>query len=211
MRNSGQGATPAALLAAAGQAMGPVEYRERLARLVAEGRTTGPDQGAEMVAYTKLNLSRTARVEKTVRIGEELRNALRSAPAMTWLVITEPWCGDSSQLLPVLQLMAQEAPQIALRILLRDEHPALIDRYLTAGARGIPKLIAFDAEGRERFTWGPRPATAHALVMENKKLPAGQQLPKEAIYAKVHAWYAADRGQETQAELLGLLRTGSSN
>lgn len=204
--SNAQGATPAELLAAAGQAMHAEEYRALLARLVAEGRTTGPDQGEEMVAYTKLNLSRTARVEKTVRIGEELRNALRTAPAMTWLVITEPWCGDSSQLLPVLQLMAVEAPQVALRILLRDEHPTLMGRYLTAGARGIPKLIAFDAEGREQFTWGPRPASAHAMVMGNKELPAAQQLPKEAIYAKVHAWYAADKGLETQAELLGLLR-----
>lgn len=199
-------ATPAMLLQGAKSAMGHTDYRQLLATLVAEGRTTGPDQSEEMVAYTKLNLARTNRVEKTVKPAPETLAALKAAPAMTWLVITEPWCGDSSQVVPVLQIMAEAAPQIELRILLRDDNLELMDRYLTGGARGIPKLIAFNGEGQELFTYGPRPATAQAIVMDNKALPAEKQLAKEDLYAKVHAWYAADKGQAVQQEIVALLK-----
>ena len=44
-----------------------------------EGRTTGADQSEEMVAYTKLNLARTVRNEKTVKLLPELRDALAQA------------------------------------------------------------------------------------------------------------------------------------
>lgn len=181
--------------------MDPSAYRALLARLVEEGRTTGPDQSAEMVAYTKLNLARTVRMERTVVLSAETKSALEGAPAMTWLVITEPWCGDSSQVVPVLQRMAAHAPRIRLCFLLRDEHPELMDRYLTNGARAIPKLIAVDEGGNERFTWGPRPKAAQDLVIGNKQLPLDEQLPKAELYAKVHAWYAKDRGRTVQAEV----------
>ena len=194
------------LVQAAKRAMDPVAYRQLLATLVAERRTSGPDQSEEMVAYTKLNLARTVRVEKTVKPSPETVEVLKAAPAMTWLVITEPWCGDSSQMVPVFQMMAEMAPQITLRILLRDENLELMDRYLTGGARGIPKLIAFNAEGKELFTYGPRPATAQAIVMDNKALPADRQLAKENLYTKVHAWYATDKGRAVQQELVALLK-----
>lgn len=197
---------PEMLLNGAKAAMDHAEYRALLAQLVAEGRTTGPDQGEEMVAYTKLNLARTVRVEKTVKLASEAEQVMSMAPPMTWLVITEPWCGDSSQIVPVLQLMAEAVPRITLRILLRDQHLELMDRYLTGGARGIPKLIAFNDAGKELFTWGPRPEAAQAMVLDNKKLPLDEQIAKEDLYAKVHAWYAADRGKAVQEELVALVK-----
>lgn len=206
MTGKEQAAAPEALLAAAASAMGPSSFRELLERLVKEGRTTGPDQSEEMVAYTKLNLARTVRNEKTVKLQPEVEQALSRAPEMIWLVITEPWCGDSSQVLPVLLLMAGASPAIRVRLLLRDEHLGLMDRYLTHGGRSIPKLIAIDPQGEEIFTWGPRPQAAQDMVWFNKDLPEAQQLPKEEIYAKVHAWYAADKGVSIQQEVLALLK-----
>lgn len=199
------GATPGQLLQAAAQGIDPPAYRALLAQLVAEGRTTGPDQGEEMVAYTRLNLARTVRNEKTVQLLPEVRAKLAQLPSATWLVLTEPWCGDSSQVMPVLALMAQAAPHITLRVLLRDEHLDLMDRYLTKGGRSIPKLIAINGSGKELFTWGPRPQEAQDLVWANKARPAEQQLPKEQLYAMVHAWYAKDRGVAVQREVLELL------
>lgn len=206
MNTAAPGATADMLLSAVGAGITPAAYRALLERLVQEGRTTGPDQSEEMVAYTKLNLARTVRNEKTVKLLPELREALAQAGPMNWLVLTEPWCGDSSQVMPVLAMMAGDAPNINLSILLRDEHLDLMDRYLTLGGRSIPKLIAFDSKGTELFTWGPRPQQAQDIVWENKKLPAGQQLEKEELYAKVHAWYAKDRGVSIQNEVLALLR-----
>lgn len=188
------------------KAMPADAYRALFDRLVAEHRTTGPDQGEGMLAYTKLNLARTVRNEKTVKLLPEVLEVLKHAPAMNWLVLTEPWCGDSSQVAPVLHLMADAAPNVRYGLLLRDEHPGLMDHYLTNGTRSIPKLIAFDPQGKELFTWGPRPKDAQSIVLDNKALPAEKQLPKEELYAKVHAWYAADRGMHVQQELLALLR-----
>ncbi len=197
--------TPQDLLGAVHLAQTPAAYRELLAYLVEEGRTTGPDQGEEMVAYTRLNLARTVRNEKTVKLLPEVREALVNAPAMHWLVLTEPWCGDSSQVMPVLVLMAAASPNVQLSVLLRDEHLPLMDHYLTNGTRSIPKLVAFTPQGQELFTWGPRPQTAQDIVLTNKALPVHEQLPKQELYAKVHGWYAEDRGRSIQLEVLSLL------
>lgn len=193
------------LLAGMAEALGADAYRTLFDRLVAEHRTTGPDQSEEMLAYTKLNLARTVRNEKTVKLLPEVVEALKLAPAMNWLVLTEPWCGDSSQVAPVLHLMAGAAPNVRYGLLLRDGHLGLMDHYLTNGTRSIPKLIAFDLHGKELFTWGPRPQEAQSIVLANKALPADKQLPKEELYAKVHAWYAADKGRHIQQEMLALL------
>lgn len=186
--------------------MSPASFRELLGQLVREGRTTGDDQSEEMVAYTKLNLARTVRNEKTVKLLPEVVEALANVHGMTWLVITEPWCGDSSQVMPVLAMMASAAPDLSMRVVLRDEHLDLMDHYLTHGGRSIPKMIAIDPKGKELFTWGPRPQAAQDMVWANKDLPEAEQLPKEEIYAKVHAWYAANSGVAIQQEVLALLK-----
>lgn len=194
------------LLAGMRQAMTAGAYQELFASVVAEGRTTGPEQNDELREYTKLNLARTNRVNKTVKLLPGLVQVLQGLPPMNWLVLTEAWCGDSSQCTPVLAMLAGAAPSVKFGILLRDSHLELMDRFPTNGTRGIPKLVAFDAHGKELFTWGPRPAAAQELVAANKALPAERQLPKEEIYAKMHAWYAADKGHAIQQEMLALLR-----
>jgi hypothetical protein len=42
-----------------------------------------------------------------------------------WLVISEGWCGDAAQLLPIINKMAVESGKIDLRIVLRDENEEL--------------------------------------------------------------------------------------
>jgi len=205
------GADPRTLLAAIAASMDHAAYRALFHRVVDEHGTTGPDQGEELVAYTKLNQARMHRNEKMVKLLPEVQKALQGAPPMTWLVLTEAWCGDSSQVLPVIDLMAEAAPGIDLRILLRDEHTGLMDLYLTRGGRSIPKLIAVDPKGRELFTWGPRPQVPQDMVWSNKALPPGERLPKDAIYAQVHAWYAADKGLAVQREIIALLRDHTAN
>ncbi|MCK4246628.1 thioredoxin family protein, partial [Candidatus Bipolaricaulota bacterium] len=76
------------------------------------------------------------------------------------LVITEPWCGDSLAILPVVIKLFQEAGNGEIRIVLRDQNPELIDRYLTHGGRAIPIVVFLDENFEERFHWGPRPAQA---------------------------------------------------
>ena len=58
-----------------------------------------------------------------------------------WLILTEAWCGDAAQNIPTIEKIARENDRIKTLYLLRDENLELMDKYLTGGARAIPKLI----------------------------------------------------------------------
>ena len=122
-----------------------------------------------------------------------------SATPRKLLVIAEDWCGDASNTIPILARLVEEVPGLELRVLRRDEHPEVMDRYLTDGARSIPIVIALDSEYREVGHWGPRPAELQAWVMANREM-----LPKADIYPLVRKWYARDRGESTLREVLAL-------
>lgn len=196
-----------ALNAAAAAALTSADYRALFERIVASGEPYGPPGGGYGADYTKLNLARTRRIEKTLEVLPEVKKAMEQAVPQTWLVITEPWCGDSAQCLPVLLHLAQLAPAINVRIALRDQDTALIDAFLTNGARSIPKLVAFDPTNeRVLFTWGPRPQQAHDLVMANKTKPEVEQLSKEALAEALHRWYHENAGVAVQQEMAELVR-----
>jgi len=180
------------------------DYLALTERLVAEGRTTGPDQSDFLAGFTKLNLARTKRWMKTTTPAPELVAALKAGGGAEWWVITEAWCGDSAQNLPLLAEAAETAG-VPLRIILRDENLDIMDRYLTDGSRSIPKLISLTAEGRERFIWGPRPAPAHALYAEWRANPAGRDF--EAFETELHTWYAKDKGRTLTEEIIALAKS----
>lgn len=176
--------------------------------LVEEGRTSGPDQSDFLVFFTKLNYQRMLRWTRTAVLFPETTAAAQRAQPQHWFIITEAWCGDSAQNLPLLAKIAH-AGNIPLQIILRDEHPELIDAYLTNGSRSIPKLISFDPiSGNELFTWGPRPGGAEALFQDWKIAPAGRDF--ETFEKELHTWYAKNKGAETQRELRVLLKRTKS-
>lgn len=112
---------------------------------------------------------------------------------------------DGSGTIPALVRLAEQAPQVELRIIVRDQHPEVMDRYLTNGARSIPIVIVLDGEFRELGHWGPRPRELQAWVMANKDL-----MPKEERIREQRKWYARDRGAATVREVLDVaLRTSS--
>jgi Thioredoxin len=113
------------------------------------------------------------------------------------LVLAEDWCGDAVNTVPVLARWAQRAPGVSLRILRRDEHPDVMDRYLTNGARSIPVVIALDREFGELGAWGPRPRELQAWVMAHKDM-----MPKDERYREVRRWYARDKGETTIREVM---------
>ncbi len=152
--------------------------------------------------YRKLNFQRSLRVSKTTTVSAELKSLLdKIDQPQIWMVLTEDWCGDSAQTLPQIAKIAAVSKFVDLRILHRDEHPEIMDQYLTNGSRGIPKLIAFDNAGNELFQWGPRPAFAAKIVAEGLK----EGLAKEEIYPKLHAWYAKDRGKTVDKDFVELI------
>jgi len=147
------------------QAMSYHGYMQLSEQLVAEERTSGPNQSAPYVHYTKLNLQRMKRLNKTAKVPVLLKQLLHTkAKHWTWVVITEPWCGDAAQCVPVLEKLALAVGDIQTFYILRDEHLEIMDAYLTNGGRAIPKLICIDAKGAEVFTWGPRPAVIQEVM-----------------------------------------------
>ena len=150
----------------------------------------------------KLNFSRSKRIEKQFVPSVELIKAVNKiSNSQLWIVLTESWCGDSAQNLPVLAKISELSKNVKLRILLRDLNLEIMDKYLTNGTRSIPKLIAFDEEENELFHWGARPAAAQQIINELKE----KGLQKNEWLIELHKWYANNRGKEIEKELLELL------
>lgn len=153
--------------------------------------------------YRKINLQRSKRLGKQFQPSEELvEEVIGIDEPQLWMVITETWCGDSAQNLPIIAKTAELNDKIDLRILLRDSNTNIIDHYLTNGtSRSIPILVAFDLYGNEIFKWGPRPDTAKTLVTNLKH----DGFSKEEFNQQLHLWYGRNRGKELESELLQIL------
>lgn len=179
------------------------QYRELIDTLLAENKTTGQDHSEAMVDYTRMNMQRMRRVEKTTVLQDDLVQKMLSLQTpMIWLVLTEAWCGDAAQNIPAIVKVADASPLVEVKLLLRDENPDLMDAYLTDGGRSIPKLIALDANTLEVLgTWGPRPATAQTMVTDARK----ENMPFKEMAEKLHGWYAKDRSRTLQQEFTNLI------
>ena len=137
-------------------------------------------------------------LHRLARIPDWAIAAVPADAGLRLLVLAEDWCGDASNTVPVLARLADLAPGIELRILKRDEHPDLMDRYLTNGSRSIPIVIALDRDFRELGHWGPRPGELQGWVLAER----ARGTPKEEIYPAVRKWYARDHGETTLREVL---------
>lgn len=156
---------------------------------------------AERAEFSGLNLHRTERILRTWRPSADLA-ALAGGliGPQTWLVLTETWCGDSAQCLPMIVRLAELAPGVTLRILLRDDNLEVMDRYLTEGKRAIPKLIAFGGDGGELLRWGARPAAAQAVMDD----ALAEGLEKVDRLERLHLFYGRDRGRALDGEFIEL-------
>lgn len=167
---------------------------------------TNPDNLNEsdkhLYEFTKLNLQRMNRIQKTYSVSTEMKNALAKInKKQYWIIITEEWCGDSAQNTPIIAKIAEANPNIELRILERDDNPDIIDHYLTDGKRKIPKVILFDENGNELFQWTERPKKASELM--TSLLNNGT--PKEKAIEELQVWYNQNKGVELEKEFIELL------
>jgi hypothetical protein len=178
-------------------------YKELVLDLVSNGKTSGPYQRTDLIHFTELNAKRMKRIEKMTVISEDLKKEISSIQEpMTWVLLSEAWCGDAAQIVPVLWKIASESDQIDLKIILRDEHVDTMNHYLTNGARSIPKLICLDQENREIFVWGPRPAAIQQVVNDTK----AEGITDHAILVeRIQYAYNQDQTRSIQLEIQDLL------
>lgn len=180
------------------------EYRTLVSDLAEKGEATGPEQSEALSQYTQLNNSRMRRWDKTLKFNDEAVAKIKSVDQkISWVVLSESWCGDASPALPVMNKITEINPNISLSIMLRDENLDIMNQFLTNGGMSIPKLIATDiAEATVVATWGPRSMKATQLV-EDYKAEHGKLTPE--FKQDLQVFYNKDKGQSILEDLLKLL------
>lgn len=180
------------------------DYRDLINQLVQTNSTTGNDKSEAMANYTMMNDRRMRRWDKTVKLSDVKKNRLsKFTKNVTWLVITESWCGDAAHVVPIINKVAELHNGIDLKLVMRDENEPLMDQFLTNGGKSIPKLIMIDNATQEVInTFGPRPSRATKLV-NDYKAKNGSLTPE--FKENLQHWYNSDKGQNTIEDLLQLL------
>ena len=185
------------------KAISYTSYRKLISDLIASGKSSGPIQSEDLLNYSKLNDRRMTRLDKTIQLSQETLLGLKKIDKpITWFVLSEGWCGDAAQTLPIINKIANESDLITLKIIFRDEHEELMSHFLTNGGKSIPKLLVLNSENKVLNTWGPRPNIATKMVQDYKnnhgKLDA-------AFKQELQVWYNKDKGVNIQENMLGLL------
>lgn len=185
------------------------DYKNLSEELVEQKRTTGLSQSESLIEYTKLNYFRMTRVDKTMVIKSDVKKAVESIDEKKyWILITESWCGDAAQIVPIIGRLAELNKNIELTIVLRDENPELMNKYLTNGSKSIPMLISLNKNFEEEWHLGPRPKPAQAMVIENKET---QALSHDEMKKQVQLWYAEDKTNTTQQEIMKKINQAAFN
>jgi hypothetical protein len=188
-----------------------VQYRTMIDELLGEGKTTGLNQSEEMVGYTNMNQVRMKRLDKTTKIRSDLEATVKGINKETnLLIITEAWCGDAAQIIPVVHGLAEMNELVYDSYVLRDENPDLMDQFLTNGSRSIPIIIIIDrTSGEVLGSWGPRPAEMQQMVMDRKNDPSA---PPYSEFAKTaQLWYAREKTLSIQQEFGDALRNATQS
>ena len=182
-----------------------LEYKKLVSDLLLENKSTGREQSEDLTHYSSLNETRMHRLDKTIKITDENKQKLKDLKGeYIWLVISEGWCGDAAQLLPIVDKMATESGKIEVRIVLRDENEDFMKLFLTNKSKSIPIVVIINKEtGSVIGKWGPRPKGALTLI-ENYKKEFG--VIDETVKTDLQMWYLHDKGLSTQDEIIALMQ-----
>ncbi|MGY5351615.1 thioredoxin family protein [Wenyingzhuangia sp. IMCC45533] len=179
------------------------EYLDQMKDLSMKRKSSGNVQSEELTNFTKLNHARMKRLTKTQKVNEDIVNTLLSLETeLTFLILTESWCGDAAQTVPVLYKIAKASNHINLRIAYRDENSELMNHFLTNGNQAIPKLIILDNKKKVIADWGPRPTTATKMVNNFKEEHGG--LTAE-FKENLQLWYNQNKGLDTLNDVNNIL------
>jgi thiol-disulfide isomerase/thioredoxin len=180
------------------------DYREQVATHVEYGTSSGPDKSEALSNYTLLNNSRMKRLDKTMKIEEDVLEKFKQYHKnVTWLVLTESWCGDAAHAMPVMNKLVEQANNLDFKILYRDENKELMNRFLTNGTMSIPKLIAFDNETQEVINdWGPSPLM---IMNKTKDFKAANATLTTEFKKEIQIWYNQNKGKCIARDLLKLI------
>lgn len=180
------------------------EYRQLVDDLYDDSKTTGENHSESMLNYTKMNIQRMKRLDKKTTLNDSTVSAVNDLnKKQIWLTLTEGWCGDAAQILPVLNKIAEQNPNIDSRYILRDKHLDVMDEFLTNGSRAIPKTVVLDAETLEVLdTWGPRPKELQEYFLAERE-KEGYKWSNTST--ELQRWYNKDKTETIQQEFTALV------
>jgi L-rhamnose mutarotase len=179
------------------------EYKTLVKNLLEEEKSTGKEQSEALTNYSILNDKRMKRLDKTVKISEDVKTSFENVKTkQKWLVLTEGWCGDAAQNLPVINKLAELNDNIDLQLVLRDDNLELMDLFLTNGGRSIPKLVVLNENNEPLSSWGPRPTTATKMVADYKE-EHGKLTPE--FKKDLQVWYNKDKGIDVQKDFVNII------
>lgn len=179
-------------------------YRNLIKQLISEGKSTAKEQNDALLHYSILNDKRMDRLDKTLKISEETLNSIKKLKqGFTFLVISEGWCGDAAQIVPIINKIAETSSKIDLKIVFRDENEELMNQFLTNGSKSIPKIIIVDSHHNIINSWGPRPSVATKMVLAYK---AQNGSLDDKFKKDLQLWYNKDKGNSTQEDIVNLLK-----
>lgn len=167
------------------------EYYDLIQEYAKDKKTSGEPTDIK-INFTKLNASRMRRLNKTIKLTEEELATFSKMQKLTWLVLSESWCGDAAQTLPVMNKIAEASDKVDIKIVFRDENLDLMNHFLTNGGQAIPKVIILNDNNEVLNTWGSRSKAATKLVMEYKKEHGTLD---DEFKKDLQVWYNKDKGK----------------
>ncbi|MDR3273644.1 MAG: thioredoxin family protein [Flavobacteriaceae bacterium] len=182
------------------------EYKKIIKERAEQNTDSLSGKEKEWIHFTKLNISRINRIEKTLVLSEDILSKLHSINhKINILVISEGWCGDAAQIVPVINKMAENSDHLELKLFFRDEDEVLINQYLTNGGKAIPIAILFNAKTFEEVShWGPRPKACIPLLQRYKADP--ENYTHDHFVLDIQNFYNQDKGQSIANELIELFQ-----
>ena len=160
----------------------------------------------EMLGAVAKNVELWAAMWRHARVEDDYVRRVASLPG-SWhlLVLSEDWCGDAVNTVPIVARLAERCANVDLRVLARDANLDIMDAHLTGRSRSIPVIIVLDEAFEERAWWGPRPTVLQRWVSGQ-----GRLLEKTARYREARTWYARDRGRTTLEEVVSMLERAAT-
>jgi hypothetical protein len=179
-------------------------YRSIIKRFIEEGKSTAKEHTDALLDYSILNDKRMDRLDKTLKITDKTLNYIQNLKdELTFLVISEGWCGDAAQVVPIINKISETSGKIDLKIVLRDKNEELMNLFLTNGNKSIPKIILVDRDYNIISSWGPRPSIATKMVLAYK---AKNGILDAKFKKNLQLWYNKDKGNNTQEDIVKLLK-----
>lgn len=154
----------------------------------------------KMHAYIKSNHQLDQDLQSDFSMNKKLFNALQKSNLTHIGLITEAWCMDACNILPLFRAIEIANNNVEVAIYLRDKSDDLMNLFLTNNSKSIPIVFGLDKDKNEIFRWGPRSQNAMKVFLPLKDEP--YSIKSKAL----KDFYLEDKTQSIQEEWIDKIK-----